>query len=185
MQDLSLHVLDIAENSIRANACLIQIRLKEQIKSNELTLVIQDDGKGMASEMVDKVSSPFFTTRTTRRVGLGIALLKQNCEQSGGNLVIESQMGEGTKIIASMQYHHIDRLPIGDMTCTIATLIGANPNIEWIYQRERGEKGFEVDTRHIKSILEGIPINHPEIIKWIADYISDQENTLTHSLDLS
>lgn len=178
MQDLSLHVLDIAENSIRAKASLIQIHLMEDEAHNELKLVIQDNGKGMEEEILQKVTSPFFTTRTTRKVGLGIALLKHNCEQSGGTVIVESKPGEGTKIIATMQYDHIDRLPIGNMLSTIIILIGANPEIEWVYDRCIGERRFELDTRKIKEILEGVPINQPDILNWLKDYMAHQESEI-------
>lgn len=171
MRDLSLHVLDIAENSIRAGALCIQIELIEDQENNLLTLSIQDNGKGMTDQMQEKVESPFFTTRTTRRVGLGIALLKQNCEISGGELVITSEIGVGTKIKATMQYNHIDRLPIGDMKCTLMSLITANPEIDWVYRRCVDEVDFELDTRQIKEVLQNVPINHPEVIKWITENI--------------
>ena len=178
MLDLSVHVLDIAENSIRAGANLISIQLIDENKNHQRTLVIEDNGKGMNLQMLEKVSHPFFTTRTTRRVGLGIALLKQNCEQSGGTLLIESKENQGTKVVATMAYDHIDCLPIGDMTRTLLTLMGANPAIDWIYHRQQEDSSFELDTRQIKTILQNVPINHPEILKWLADYIVTQENKL-------
>lgn len=174
MQDLSLHALDIAENSIRAGASLIQIELIEDESKNLVLLRIEDNGKGMSDEMLAKVTSPFFTTRTTRRVGLGIALLKQNCVQSEGELVITSRLGQGTKIVATMEYHHMDCLPIGDMTSTLITLIRANPHIDWIYHRRyvSGEE-VEVDTRQIRVIMQEVPIDHPEVIQWIKNYLTE------------
>lgn len=176
MQDLSLHLLDIAENSIRAGASLIKIEVIEDLVRNELVLKVEDNGKGMDQLMLEKVDNPFFTTRTTRRIGLGIPLLKQNCKLSNGDLVIRSQKGEGTQLIAVMQHDHIDRLPLGDLVGTLMILIGGNPKIDWVYHYSKGEQCTELDTRQIKEVLQGVPINHPEILEWIKAYLLSQMN---------
>lgn len=178
MQDLSLHLLDIAENSVRAKATLIEIVLDEQPKKNQLTLKVSDNGIGMNQQMLRQVENPFFTTRTTRRIGLGIPLLKQNCQQSGGNLLIASQLDKGTQMIATMQYHHIDRLPLGDMVSTLMTLISANPKIDWVYEHALDRQSFIFDTRQVKGILEEMPLNQPSVLIWIKDYLLSQEGQL-------
>lgn len=173
MQDLSLHLLDIAENSIRAEAKKITIEIDEALSNNLFSLKVSDDGKGMSEEMVLSVTNPFVTTRTTRRVGLGIPLLKQNCMNAGGTLQIHSLLGKGTTIEATMQYSHIDRLPIGDIASSLVVLIQGNPHIEFIYTHIYEDKTFVFNTGEINQLLGGVPINEPEIIQWMKSYISE------------
>lgn len=176
MQDLSLHVLDIAENSTRAGATLVEIKIVEDIEANQLRLIIKDNGKGIEKEQLKSVQNPFYTTRTTRRVGLGIPLLKQNCERTGGTLILDSQVGIGTCLRATMQYAHIDRLPIGNMVSTLMTLIRAHPDIDWVYTHQKEDKSIKLDTREIKEILKEVPINQPEVLQWLKHYILEQYN---------
>lgn len=178
MQDLSLHVLDIAENSVRAKASKVTIEIIEDIQKNQLRLNIKDDGVGMSEKMTQRVLDPFTTTRQTRRVGLGLSLLYQNCLYAGGNLAVHSQKGIGTSIEAVMQYDHIDRLPIGDMASTLTALIGANPKLHLIYHHSYKEKYFTLDTAEIEAALEDVPINNPEIIQWLRSYIRKQIDEL-------
>lgn len=173
MQDLSLHLLDIAENSVRAGATLIKIDLIEAIKDNKLFLRIKDNGKGMSEQMLSCVEDPFFTTRTTRRVGLGIPLLKQHCEECNGYLKIQSELNNGTELEAVMVYDHIDRLPLGDMVTTMITLIRMHPQVDWVYEHTIDEDTLSLDTQQIKNVLDGLPINHEEVIKWIREYLEN------------
>lgn len=178
MRDLSLHVLDIAENSIRAQASLVEIEVIEDLENNRFNLSIEDNGKGMDQLLLEKVENPFVTTRTTRKVGLGISLLKQNCEQCDGKLMIKSEIGKGTKLTAMMPYYHIDRLPLGDMASTLVVLIGANPTIDWRYRHQKANQSFELDTRQVKEMLQDVPISTPEVLQWLKTYILEQENNL-------
>ena len=178
MRELSLHVLDLAENSVRANASLIEIEVIEDLENDQFILSIQDNGKGMNRELLEKVENPFCTTRTTRKVGLGISLLKRNCELCNGKLTLQSELGKGTKLIATMPYNHIDRLPLGDMVSTLVVLIGANPTIDWRYRHQKANQSFELDTRQIKAMLQDVPINAPEVMEWIKAYILEQEKVL-------
>jgi len=171
MQDLSLHILDIAENSTRAHATEIEIEVIEDEINDVVYLKIKDNGDGIEESKLKSVENPFYTTRTTRRVGLGISLLKQNCERTGGSLVIQSQLGEGTEVIACMQYSHIDRLPLGDMASTWFTLIEAHPYIDWNYHHKKKEKEFKLDLKAIKIMLEEVPIYEPQVMTWIKKYI--------------
>lgn len=173
MQDLSLHLLDIVENSIRAKASLIEIEINEAVSNNLLTLSIKDNGKGMNASLLKTVTDPFTTTRTTRKIGLGLPLLKQNCLLSGGTLEIKSKINEGTTVVATMQYHHIDRLPLGDMASSMAVLIQANPTIDFIYKHLYEEKEFKMSTLEIKKTLQEVPINQLEVVEWIRQYISE------------
>lgn len=173
MQDLSLHLLDIAENSIRAKASVVKITIHENIKANKLSMVIEDNGVGMSETLVSQVTDPFVTTRTTRKVGLGLPLLKQNCIMSGGALEINSEVGKGTVVTAVMQYDHIDRLPMGDMASSMCVLIQANPNVDFIYTHLYNNQSFILNTREIKEILGDVPINELEIVAWLRAYITD------------
>lgn len=170
MQDLSLHILDIVENAIRAGATLIEIDISEEIDRDLLQITINDNGQGMDAEMVKRVRDPFVTTRTTRRVGLGLPLLEQAAKETGGNLLVTSEPGKGTKVVATFQESHIDRRPVGDMGATLTTLIMGNPDLDFIYFSNLDGKEIEVDTRSIKDELNGsIRINDPAVIGLIKD----------------
>lgn len=178
MQDLSLHLLDIAENSVRAQAKKITIELDEKVSDNILCLKISDNGKGMTQQMVQNVVDPFVTTRTTRRVGLGISLLSQNCINASGSLAINSIPGEGTTVQAVMQYDHIDRLPLGDIASSLIILIQGNPHINFIYKHIYETKFFLFDTLEIKKLLGEVTIDTPEIIQWLKKYIRENIDDL-------
>ena len=174
MKEISLHILDIIQNSVRAEATEISIIIIEDTLRNFLTITIDDNGKGMSEELTQGIKNPFVTSRTLRKVGLGIPLLNQLCEECEGGLVVESTLGKGTRLVATMQYDHIDRLPIGDMPSTITTLILAKPEIEYIYKHIYNSNEFLFDTKEIKKLLEGAPIWDLNIIKWLGNYL--QEN---------
>ena len=173
MQDLSLHLLDIVENSIRAKASVVKITIEENIKANHFKMIVEDNGTGMSSTFVKQITDPFVTTRTTRKVGLGLPLLKQNCIMSGGTLEISSEVGKGTVVTAVMQYDHIDRLPIGDMASSMCVLIQANPTVDFIYTHRYNDQAFILSTREIKETLEDVPINELEIVEWLKQYITE------------
>lgn len=178
MQDLSLHLLDIVENSIRAGAMKIEIQIIEAIESDSLSFKVSDNGKGMSKEMLSRVIDPFVTTRTSRRVGLGIPLLYQNCLNIGGDFLIKSQEQKGTQLEVIMPYSHIDRLPLGDIASSLTVLIQANPNIDLIYQHTYNKRNFFFQTTEIKLILDGVAINSPEIVRWLRQYIKEQLKNL-------
>ncbi|MHC1747569.1 MAG: ATP-binding protein [Cellulosilyticaceae bacterium] len=173
MKELSLHILDIIENSIRAEATRIELTIEESIKKNTFRITIEDNGKGMNATMLRTAIDPFSTTRTLRKVGLGIPLLDQLCKECGGILTIESKEGIGTRIIAKMEYNHIDRLPLGEIEKTITTLIMAKPNIHYRYEHYFETQLFVFDTEEIKKILEGVSICDLEILHWLENYIRE------------
>lgn len=175
MRELSLNVLDIAQNSVSAKASLIEIELKECTEKNELLISIYDNGKGMTAEQLSSVRDPFFTTRTTRKVGMGIPLFKMAAEMTGGHLEIESQVGVGTRVKALFRTDHLDFVPVGDMASTMVTLITMNEDIDFLYTRSTDDKSFTLDTRSLKEILGGVPFSEPSISTWLKDYIN--ENT--------
>lgn len=151
MEDLSLHILDIVENSIRAHAKKIEIRIIEEKKKDLLTIEINDDGKGMDEKTLKDVLDPFFTTKNTRKVGLGLSLLAQSAEESGGSIKIESKPGQGTKVKATFGYSHIDRKPLGDVHESLKVLITANPDIDFIYEYQKDNANYHLDTKGIKK----------------------------------
>jgi hypothetical protein len=167
MEDLSLHILDVVENSIAAQAKRIEIRVNEDVERDLLSIEIKDDGKGMPKEVVEKTLDPFFTTRTTRRVGLGLPLFAQAARLCKGQFQIESQPDQGTKIMATFQYSNIDRKPWGRMTETLLTLIVGNPEIDFYYEHQKGDFLYTFDTEEIRSGLKGLPLNHPEVVEAI------------------
>lgn len=174
MRDLSLHILDIAQNSIRANATCIKLIIEENIDRNLFEIRIEDNGGGMDDQIKEHVTNPFTTTRTLRKVGLGIPFLKQICEECEGELNIESEKGKGTTIKALMKHNHIDRLPLGEIDKTITTLIMARSQIHYIYEHKYNDKAFILDTEEIKEILEGVAIDELDILKWIEAYIQSK-----------
>ena len=159
MEDLSLHVLDIVENSIVAGAKNIEVQVLEDIKKELLSITIIDDGAGMDEDIVTQALDPFCTTKPNRRIGLGLPLFAEAAKMAGGNLLVESKKGKGTKIKASFQYNHIDRKPLGDMTETIITLIIGNPEIDLRYTHKTNDEICFLDTKELKSQLGEIPIN--------------------------
>jgi len=146
-----LHILDIVENSITACAKKIEIKIIEEKKKDLLTIEIIDDGKGMDEGALKNVLDPFFTTRNTRKVGLGLPLLAQSAEESGGSIKIESKPGQGTKVKATFGYSHIDRKPLGDIYESLKVLIVANPDINFIYEYQKNDVNYHLDTKGIKK----------------------------------
>ena len=175
MQELSLNVLDVAENSVRADASLVEITVEEDTAAGWLTIVIRDNGRGMTPEQVQTVIDPFYTTRTTRKVGLGVPFFRMAAQLSGGDLTIQSRVGEGTTVTATFGLTNIDRMPLGDMNGTIATLVQCNPGIDWLYTRRKDGREMVMDTRQFREILEDMPLDSPEVLGFLRDYLA--ENT--------
>jgi signal transduction histidine kinase len=165
MEDLSLHILDIAENSVAAGADQIEIRITEDLKKDLLSVEVFDNGRGMDEETLKKALDPFFTTKTVRRFGLGLSLLSEAAKSANGTLSLESKKGEGTRIKADFQHSHIDRKPMGDMDQTIITLILGYPEIDFLYVHKKDRQEYCLDTKEIKAQLRDVPINSPEVLK--------------------
>ncbi len=176
MPEISLNILDIAQNSVSAKALLIEISVTAAFSDDILTVLIKDNGCGMSEETLNKVTDPFYTSRKTRKVGLGIPFFKQAAESTGGHFRIESQVGKGTEIEAKFIISSIDRMPLGDMTGTIHTLITMNTDIDFIYTYSVDDRGFKLDTREFKEIVGDISLNSPEISQYIREYLN--ENTI-------
>ncbi|WP_159518023.1 ATP-binding protein [Sunxiuqinia indica] len=171
MNELSLHILDIAQNSIRANAGLIQIHVKELPDEDLLSIQIKDDGEGMKQHQVKQAENPFFTSRTTRKVGLGIPLLKQNAEQTNGQFQLQSTEKIGTTLTVSFGFHHFDRPIIGDIAGCLLILISNETQADLLYTHQTSKGTFEFDTREIKKELDGIPLSTPEIQLFLKEMI--------------
>ncbi|MEG0368257.1 MAG: ATP-binding protein [Coprobacillus sp.] len=176
MDELALNILDIAYNSIRAHASQIQIHVLDSMKENRIVITIIDNGDGMDSKQVNNVANPFYTTRTTRNVGLGIPLLKQNAELTGGYLNIQSQLSIGTTIETCFIKDNIDTPMMGDLIETMATLIQADANIDYEFKYETDNINFSMDTKEMKEILGDVDINTPEVILWLKDYMKEGMN---------
>ncbi len=172
MRELSLHILDIVQNSISAGASHITIAVEASSQDDLLTVRVTDDGKGMDPEFAAKVTDPFVTTRTVRKVGLGIPMLAANAQLSGGELRVDSAPGGGTTIVATFELNHIDRPPLGDIISTMITLIVANPDLSFRYEHKADGREFILNTDEIKAQLEGVPISDPAVVRWIRDYMS-------------
>ena len=175
MKEISLNILDITENSVKAGATLTEIYVDEE--GDKLTLTIKDDGCGMNEETVKSVTDPFYTTRKTRKVGLGIPLLKLACEQTGGSLSITSSVDEdthGTTVTAVFFKNHIDFTPLGDVISSIVTLIQGHPDTDFLFRHSTEGGAVELDTREIRAVLEGVPLDTYEVILWIRDNLGEQ-----------
>ena len=174
MKEISLHLLDIVENSISAGASHVDIFF-DLSESGTLRMTVRDDGKGMEPELLKAVRNPFVTTRTTRKVGLGIPLLTQNAMQSGGRVEIESTVGVGTAISAFFETHSIDCLPLGDLASTMATLVMGNPDkpeFSLVCTSPKGEMSFS--TEEIRQVLEGVSLAEPDVVNWIRESIQEE-----------
>ena len=178
MKELSLNILDIAENSLKAGALLTEILITET--DSELTIIIRDDGCGMSEETVRDVINPFYTTRTTRKVGLGIPLFKMAAEQTGGYVKIESKTvtesdsTHGTAVTAHFNKNHLDFTPLGDVISTVTTLIQGHPNRNFFFSHKINEREVSLDTREIRAVIEDIPLDSFEILSWIKDNLEEQ-----------
>ena len=174
MKELSLNILDIAENSVKAGATLTIISITETV--DRLVIVIKDDGCGMSEDVVRSVVDPFYTTRTTRKVGLGIPLFKLAAEQTGGKLDIVSDTGEnhGTTVTASFNKDHLDFTPLGDVISSITTLIQGHPDTDFLFTHRICDKEILLDTRELRSVLEDVPLSNFEVLEWIIENLEDQ-----------
>lgn len=175
MTEIALNVLDVVQNSVRAKASLIYIRITADTGTDMMDISIEDNGCGMTKEQVEHVTDPFFTTRTTRKIGLGVPFFKYSAECTGGSFSIESHVGKGTKVLARYVLSSIDRMPLGDMCATMHTLITLNTEIDFVYTYVVDGRQFVLDTREFREILGKIAFDTPEVSAYIRDFLS--ENT--------
>lgn len=174
MIELSLHILDIVQNSLKAGASLVKLFINEDTVSNCLTIIIDDNGCGMDEEFLRDVTNPFRTTRTTRKVGMGLSMFKSAAELTGGDMHISSEVGVGTRVTANFVYNSVDRQPLGDIAATITTIISGHPEVDYIYQHSYNGEEFDFDTKQIKTALgEEISLAENDVLCWIDDYIRE------------
>ncbi|MHB1162635.1 MAG: ATP-binding protein [Chloroflexota bacterium] len=173
MRELSQHIMDLVENSARAGARRVTIEVEEDSRADRLDIRVVDDGSGMSQEMAGRVTDPFCTTRSCRHVGLGLPLLSESARRCDGFLEIESVQGRGTAVTATFRRSHIDRPPLGDLHATILAALVGHPEMELLYYHRMDEHHFEVDGAAIKRELEGVPLSHPPVLRWLERYLAD------------
>ncbi|MCG0277480.1 MAG: ATP-binding protein [Thermanaeromonas sp.] len=173
MEELALHILDIMENSLAAGASLLELTILEDPVANRMIIELTDNGRGMSEKERQAALDPFFTSRTTRRVGLGLSLLRATAEQCGGSLTLVSQPGKGTRVVVTLELNHIDRPPLGDMGATIASILSREDPPEVYYYHQRGKEAFEFSTSWLKEQLGDIPVNLAPVLKWVQSHIDE------------
>lgn len=178
MRELSLNILDIAQNSISAGASLITVEVLENTKEHTLVIGIYDNGCGMSEEQVKSVVDPFYTTRTTRKVGMGIPLFKMAAEMTGGEFSIGSQLSKGTRVKALFKTDSVDFTPLGDVASTVVMLVTMNTDRDFVYRHSVNGREFVLDTRELKNILGDVPLGNYEVSEWIKEYISENTDEL-------
>ncbi|MBQ9434781.1 MAG: ATP-binding protein [Bacteroidales bacterium] len=173
MKDLSLHIIDILQNSTRAKATKIELDVEKSTADDKLVLRFKDNGCGMDEAMVKKVTEPFFTTRTTRKVGLGLPLLKQNAELTGGSFNITSEVGKGTEVTATFGLTHIDRKPMGDLAGAVVLTLSSYPDVRFIFHYKDDQTDFVLDTDEVNEALDGMSVQNPEIVQYLKEMIEE------------
>ncbi len=178
MKEISLHILDILQNSTAAGASLVELSITEDRANDLFMFCIKDNGKGMDEEFLKNVISPFATKRTTRKVGLGIPLLKLAAENAGGGIEIKSELGVGTEITARFVHSHIDRQPLGNIVDTVFSTITSYLDVDFVFSHFVDGKEFSVDTRQLKEILKEVPLNDTGVMNWLLEYLRQGEDEL-------
>jgi hypothetical protein len=173
MEDISSHIMDIVTNSIRAKAKHVSVSVMENTAAGLLNLTVKDDGTGMDPDTARKIQDPFFSTKKGRKVGLGVPLLKGTAETTGGRFSLTSEPGKGTEIFASLNLNHPDLPVVGNLKDTILVLVVGNPEVDFKFTCGKDEKVFILDTRELKETLENVPVNHPEVIKFLSKYLDE------------
>lgn len=182
MRELSLNILDITENSLKAKATVVKIDVT--VQKNLLTIAIADNGCGMTAEFLAKVTDPYTTTRTTRKVGLGIPLIKMEAEMSGGSFDIQSTVGVGTTVTTTFAVDHIDRPPLGDVGETIMTLLSELNSTRIVFSYSANGQSFDFDTLELQQQLDGIPLDTPEILQFVKQMINENISTINGGIPL-
>jgi len=180
MRELSQHILDALQNAREAKASAVDLVIEEDLAADRLTIVVQDNGRGIGRDHLRRIFDPFFTTRSTRRVGLGLPLFKAAAERCNGDLTIRSQAGEGTTLRATFQHSHIDRPPLGNITSTLMTVILAGGcDLHYVHRREG--RTFEFRTADMRAELGDVPLTHPAVRGWLKDFVAQGEAALRES----
>jgi anti-sigma regulatory factor (Ser/Thr protein kinase) len=173
MLELSLHIMDLVQNSLAAGATRVEIRIEESLFEDRLVIEIRDDGKGIPEEMVSRVTDPFVTSRTTRAVGLGLPLFKEAAERCGGGMEVRSEIGRGTRVTAWFQLDHLDRAPLGNIGETMGVLITGNPKVDFLYEHLVDGKTYRLETPEMKKALGRVPLDDPAVWDFVRRDIED------------
>jgi len=171
MRELSLHLLDVLENAVRAGATRLEVEIVEDRARNRLAISVSDNGYGMDADTLKRVGDPFFTTRTSREVGLGLSLLRAAAQRCGGDLMVESRPGEGTRVVAEFQLDHIDRAPLGNVPATLMSALLMADHCDLRFRHSVGDREFTLDTAEIREILGDVPLSHPQVRTWLEEYM--------------
>lgn len=180
MREISLHILDIAQNAISAGADSLRVAIIEDISGDRLVVRIKDDGCGMDAVTLERAQDPFYTSRTTRKVGLGIPMFKASAEITNGSFRMDSQPGIGTDIEAVYQHSHIDRMPLGNMADTLIAIIMSDPDMELVYTHCYEGRKFTLYTKEVRKLLGDVPITTIDVITWLREYIAEGLEEITH-----
>ena len=181
MRELSLHILDVLENALAAGATCVDLTIEENAADDRITITVRDDGRGMDEEQLECIYDPFFTTRTTRHVGLGVPLFKAAAERCNGELTVTSQLGQGTMLQAAFQHSHIDRAPLGDIEGTLlASILSGACDLHYVHLVDKDV--FEFHTADIRAELGGIPLTHSAVRNWLREFIAEGETELRREL---
>jgi hypothetical protein len=173
-----MHIMDILQNSIRAGASSVQLDIVEDTNEQTLSVTLTDNGKGMSEEMAARATDPFFTTRTTRPVGLGLSLLKQNAERTGGRFSLESREGQGTRVCAGFRTCHPDRLVFGDVPGVVMLVTSSNPGIRVDYSHDRNGRVYKFSSGELREALEGINLSEPSVYRYVKEMITENLNEI-------
>jgi len=179
VRELSLHILDLLENSVEAGATRIRLSIREDLQADWMVIEIVDNGCGMKKELMDQVLNPFYTTRKTRHVGLGLPLFLDAARRCGGDLVIQSTPGEGTRVEATFRHSHIDRAPLGDMSAALLAILLSSRPVDLDYCHRVGRREFRFDSSEIRKELQEVPLNHPKVRDWIFQSLREGEASLS------
>ncbi|HWR40943.1 MAG TPA: ATP-binding protein [Patescibacteria group bacterium] len=172
MRELSLHILDLVQNSIEANATTVKLEVIEDRSDDRLIIRVTDNGRGMDEKIRQLVIDPFITTRTTRRIGLGLPLMEMSSKRCDGYLHIDSVPGQGTTVEAMYRHSHLDRPPLGNMVETIKTILVANSELHFTYHHSVNGRTFSISSLELHDILGDVPLSHPDVLGWLHDYLT-------------
>ena len=180
MKELSLNILDITQNSITAKAKNIRITIVEDTKENTVCITVKDDGTGMGGEALQKVTDPFYTSRTTRKVGLGVPFFKMEAEMTGGSFEIASELGSGTRISAVFRTDSLDSIPLGDIISTLCVLVQGAPETDFYFSHRIDEKTIELNTPELREILgDDVSLSEPEVVAWMKEYLTENYHNIS------
>lgn len=174
-----MHILDVLQNAREAGASLVRLTIEEDLAADRLTIVVEDNGRGMDEKTRSKALDPFFTTRTTRHVGLGLPLFAAAAERCNGSLKVESAPGQGTRVTATFQHSHVDRAPLGHIAESLMAFLMGDSPCDLVYCHRRDGREFSLDTRVVRQELGEIPFSHPAVREWMRNYIAQEEDNLT------